>query len=103
MSRTPEGEQKDLVKKYLKSIGAYQFWPVPSGYGRQGIDCYACIAKTWKPARFWAIEVKASEAEQPTARQKQTLNEVHAAGGIIISGTADQIIKHIEYVFRLDS
>lgn len=93
MARTPEGEQKDQVKKFLTSIQAYQHWPVPSGYGRQGIDCYACIKRI-----FWAIEVKRDENEEPTPRQWQTLEEVRVAEGLTAVGTADKIIKTITYV-----
>ena len=89
MSRTPEGIEKDKLKNFLKQIGAYQFWPVPGGYGRQGIDCYACIR-----GQFWALEVKAPK-EQPTARQQATLQEVRTAKGGIACGTAEEIIGYL--------
>ena len=31
--RGPEAKVKDAIKTYLKEIGAYQFWPVQTGYG----------------------------------------------------------------------
>ena len=90
MSRTPDAVEKAKVRKYLTEIGAYHFWPVPSGYGQPGIDCYACILGT-----FWAIEVKIPK-KFPTARQTQTLNAVFDAKGFIIWGTANVIRTQIE-------
>ncbi len=91
MARTPESSEKEKVKAYLKAIGAYQFWPVPSGYGRQGVDCYACHRGT-----FIAIEVKAP-GQQPTARQTLTLQEVYSAGGVPVAGTAVEIIDVLRH------
>jgi len=95
MARTPEAIEKAKVRKYLTEIGAYHFWPVPSGYGRQGVDCYACA----KTGFFLAIEVKATEKEKPTARQLQTLEQVWKAGGLTYWGTAEQIITALKDVF----
>jgi hypothetical protein len=94
MARTPEAAEKVKVKAYLTSLWCYQFWPVPSGYGRQGVDCYACVE-----GRFFAIEVKAP-GQKPTPRQIRTLEEVDDAEGIAIWGTADQIISVIQSVLR---
>ena len=96
MSRTPEGAEKDKVKAFLNKIGAYNYWPVPAGYGRQGIDCVACIF-----GQFWAIEVK-SESGALFARQKQTMEEVRAAKGHAIAGTSREIIFFICHVLGLD-
>jgi hypothetical protein len=96
MSRTPEAIEKQKVRKYLDRIGAYSYWPVPSGYGRQGVDCYVCAPMGF----FLAIEVKATEKEKPTARQMQTLEQVWKAGGLTYWGTADQIIAELKDVFR---
>lgn len=86
---TPEGEEKKLVKDYLTSIGAYQFWPVQTGYGRDTVDCIACIY-----GAFWGIEVK-SETGKATKRQLIRLNEMEAAGAKVVIGTAAIIISII--------
>jgi len=75
---TPEGRVKNEVKKQLKAIGAYQFWPVQSGMGAPAIDCYACLA-----GRFVAIETKAP-GKKPTPRQEITLTKIAEAGGITL-------------------
>ena len=105
MSRTPEGIEKDKVKRYLDSIGAYQFWPVPGGYGKQGVDCYTCLPRWLRTPRdmygfpevgiFCAIEVKAPNGKI-TARQIATLNEVDTAKGITVAGTGDEIIEFLK-------
>ena len=89
---TPEGYEKSLVKKYLSQIGAYQFWPVQTGYGAATIDCLACIN-----GRFIGIEVK-REGYQPasfTVRQRDTLNRIYASGGSVFTGTGEEIVKGI--------
>ena len=86
--KTPEGHEKADVKKYLDTIGAYHFWPVPGGYGKQGVDCYASIKGV-----FWAIEVKKDMKTLPTARQRMTLLEVESAGGRTVCGDAAHIIE----------
>lgn len=91
MSRTPEAIEKDAVKAHLTALGAYHHWPVPGGYGRQGIDCYACIQ-----GKFFAFEVKAP-GEEPTKRQEQTMGQIREAGGITIWGTAEQIIECLKH------
>jgi hypothetical protein len=89
---TPEGYEKSLVKKYLSQIGAYQFWPVQTGYGAATVDCLACIN-----GRFIGIEVK-KQGYHPssfTARQRVTLNAIFASGGLVFAGTGKEIIKAI--------
>ena len=76
--KTPEGKVKDEIKAYLKSIGAYQFWPVQTGYGAATVDCLACYL-----GRFIAIEAK-RPGGQPTARQLKTLGDVEVAWGYAI-------------------
>ena len=75
--RGPEAKVKDAIKTYLKEIGAYQFWPVQTGYGAATVDVLVC----WR-GLFVAIEVKRHDTKpQPTARQKAVMQEVAAAGG----------------------
>jgi hypothetical protein len=84
--KTPEGYEKTEIKRYLDVIGAYHYWPVPVGYGQQGVDCYACIA-----GKFLAIEVKRL-GKTPTPRQKKCLQDVAAAKGEAIWGDAKTVI-----------
>jgi len=88
--RTPEGYEKNEVRKYLKSIGAYVFAPVQQGFGVPTVDFLVCINGT-----FWGVEVK-KEGGTPTARQIRTANEIMAAGGRVAWGTAGKIIAEIE-------
>jgi len=74
---TPEGAVKVEIKKGLKTIGAYQFWPVQTGFGKRGIDCYACVK-----GRMIGIEVKRAEGGVLTEIQRKTLQEIRDAGGI---------------------
>ena len=92
---TPEGKVKKDIKAYLDEIGAYHFWPVPRGFGQQGIDCYACIEGI-----FWAIEVKKEGVCEPTKRQSETLKQVSAAKGQTVCGDAKHIINLIKYVMQ---
>jgi hypothetical protein len=81
---TPEGKVKLEVKKQLKALGAYQFWPVPTGMGATTVDCLACLA-----GRFLGIETKAP-GKKPTPLQYLTLTKIAEAGGlaIVISSVA---------------
>jgi hypothetical protein len=88
--RTPENIEKTEVKKYLDSIAACHRWPVPSGYGRDDIDCHASILGI-----FWAIETK-RPGEEPTPRQWRTLREWEKSGACIAWGTATKIIAEIK-------
>jgi hypothetical protein len=79
---TPEGKVKSVVKKLLADAGAYQFWPVQSGYGSFTVDCLGCH----KGSAF-AIETKAP-GKKASERQLATLDEITEAGGktFIIDG-----------------
>ncbi len=74
---TLERNVKAAVKRVLKEMGAYQFWPVQTGMGAPTLDCLCCYR-----GRFFAIETKAP-GKKPTPRQHQTIAAIHAAGGII--------------------
>jgi hypothetical protein len=87
---TPEAYEKSKIRKYLASIGAYQFWPVQTGYGAATIDCLACVG-----GKFVGIEVK-KEGYRPssfTARQRATINSIFEAGGAIFAGSSGEIIE----------
>lgn len=89
--KTPEGYEKDEVKKYLKSIGAFYFSPATGGYGKSGVpDIVACIK-----GQFWGIEVK-REGKKPTVLQERCLTEIWNAGGLTVCGTAETIIRFLK-------
>lgn len=89
---TPEKIEKLKVKKYLKSIGAWNFSPHMAGRGGSGVpDIIACIKGT-----FWGIEVK-REGGKLTTLQEARLNQINANGGCSACGTADVIIGAIEW------
>jgi len=73
---TPEGRVKNEVKKQLKLLGAYQFWPVQTGMGAKTVDCLACFR-----GHFIGIETKAP-GKKPTPLQETTLTKIAVAGGI---------------------
>jgi len=84
---TPEGRIKTKIKKLLKTheeAGLYYEMPVPSGYGKSGLDFYGCFC-----GRFFAIEAKAP-SKSPTALQEMTLERIRRAGGVtfVIDGDA---------------
>jgi hypothetical protein len=74
---TPEGKIKLAVKKRLKELGAYQFWPVQTGYGSATLDCLIC-----HQGKFYSIETK-RPGKKPTPRQLLTIEEMQAAGAIV--------------------
>ena len=89
---TPESHVKKEIKEYLTSIGAYQFWPVQTGFGASTVDCLACINGC-----FFAIEVKRPGTMQATPRQNLTIRQVTAAKGIaFITDSLERVIKFVE-------
>lgn len=94
--KTPEGYEKDEIDKYLKSIGAFVHKTFTGGFGKSGAsDRYACIE-----GRFWAIEVKREGKETPTTLQKRRMDEVEAAGGMVVCGAAGIVIGTIQAWLR---
>lgn len=90
---TPEGIEKDRVKEFLRAVGAYQFWPVQSGYGQRTIDCLACVK-----GHFVGIEVK-KKGYRPSdfkGAQIVTMKQMRAAGGRTFSGDAEEIIRWMQ-------
>ena len=88
--KTPEAYEKDEIKKYLKSIGAFFFSPYMAGFGKAGVpDIVACIH-----GRFWGIEVK-REGKQATMLQARCMSEIEEAGGFAVCGTAEKVIGMI--------
>jgi len=81
---TPEGVVKRRVRAVLNRFpGLYQYWPVPTGYGPAGLDCYVCFR-----GRLIAIETKAA-GKHPTPRQRVCIHELKEAGArtFVIDGT----------------
>jgi len=92
--RTPEFYEKRDIKKHLDSMGAFYFSPYMSGYGKTGIpDITVCYRGT-----FIGIEVK-REGKEPTARQWKILDEIRAAGGVALCGTAEVVIAGLKQRF----
>lgn len=89
--KTPEGYEKDDLKAYLGSIGAWFHSTRSGGYGSSGApDILACV-----DGIFWGIEVK-REGKGPTVLQTRRMEEIKAAGGWAVAGTAAVVIAAIE-------
>lgn len=73
---TPESRTKKAISTLLKSYGEalYYEMPVPSGFGKSGLDYGGCVG-----GRAFFIEAKAPGAK-PTARQAETIRRQEAAG-----------------------
>jgi hypothetical protein len=71
-----EADVKRALKAYLKNLGAYQFWPVQTGYGSATIDGLVCYR-----GRFYGIETKRPGRKEPTPRQRCVMREITGAGG----------------------
>lgn len=87
---TPEGAEKQDIDKFLKKLGPERVWafkPFMAGFGKSGVPDYClCIC-----GAFWGIEVK-RPGKDPTAIQTRRMNEVRAAGGHAVAGTAEVVI-----------
>lgn len=98
---TPEGKVKAEIHEYLKEIGAYQYWPVPMGYGRAAVDVFVC----WR-GWFVAIEVKRPPLDgrkpvQVTKRQAECLHEVaEASGATVVAYSVDDVKRRIDELTR---
>lgn len=81
---TPEGRVKAVITNYLNTLQrpnsgvvCYYRMPVPTGYGKPGLDYEGCIN-----GRFFAIEAKAP-GEWLTPRQRRTTIEILSGGGAV--------------------
>jgi len=75
-----EAEVKTSLKQFLKLIHAWQYWPVPMGRGKRTIDCFFCLQ-----GRFFAVETKRSDVQEPTPAQDEVLRQIAAAhGGVCV-------------------
>ncbi len=73
---TPEGKVKQAVKKEFDAYPHYREMPVPSGFGKSGLDFTICFY-----GKFIAIETK-KPGGKPTARQELRIKEIQSAGGV---------------------
>lgn len=71
-----EKDVKKALKAYLTWIGAYQYWPVPTGFGAASIDCFFCYQ-----GKFFAVETKRPGVNFATARQQVVLADIAASEG----------------------
>lgn len=67
---------KAHVRKRLKELRAYYFFPVPFGLSESTVDILVCYQ-----GRFIGIECKRSGGK-PTERQKFVMDEIRKAGGL---------------------
>ena len=73
-----EATIKKHVKERLKELGAYQHWPVQNGMGSPCLDCHGCYK-----VLYFEIETK-RPGKKPTKRQDNTIDQIIAAGGIVL-------------------
>ena len=71
-----ERDVKRKLRELLDEIGAYQYWPVPTGYSRRTIDVFFCY-RGW----FYAVETKHPDVDAATRAQSEVLRQVAEAGG----------------------
>ena len=89
--RTPEGQVKHELRKFLDAMGIYYFMPVQTGYGKSTLDFLCCVR-----GRFVGIETKA-EGKETTARQRRVMKEIEDAGGLVVWGwDAPRIINYFK-------
>ena len=88
---TPEGWEKRDVDDFLETLGperVYIFKPFMAGYGKGGVaDYFLCLV-----GAYWSLEIK-RPGKDPTAIQTRRMNEVRAAGGHAVAGTAEVVIQ----------
>ena len=101
--RTPEGAEKDDIRKYLDKIGVWHFVKVATPMGVQGIpDIVGCIPIVITQEMvgrrigvFMSVEVK-REGKEPTPRQELRMDEIAKVGGWALWGTAEKVIREIK-------
>jgi|SRR5215469_15794223 len=76
---------KAAVRKRLKELGAFQYWPVPTVWGTAAVDVIGCFE-----GRFFAIETKAP-GKRPTDRQMFCMDNIREAGGRIFVIDTDEV------------
>lgn len=95
--RSPEGFEKDAIKKFLATIDCWHFSPFMKGFGKNGVpDIVGCYK-----GRLFGIEVKRSFEIKPTSIQLRRMGEIRKAGGIAIVGPAAGVIEEFKYIFHV--
>ncbi len=90
--KTPEGYEKQDIDRYLKSLPrCWYFCTYTGGYGKSGAPDRMVLLE----GTFWGIEVK-REGKAPTVLQSRRMEEIQAAGGMAVAGTAAVVIETIE-------
>lgn len=89
--KTPEFYEKQAIREYLDSIGAWHFLPLTYGYGPSGVPDIVGCYKT----NFFSVEVK-RPGKSPTIRQNQRMNEIKKHGGAVFAGDAAIVIPQLE-------
>ena len=92
--KTPEGYEKDDIKKRLDALkpGVWYFNPLMAGYGPSGVPDIVGVHRT---KGFFSIEVK-REGKAPTVLQERRMREIEAAGGKTFWGTAAKVIPEFK-------
>jgi len=92
--RSPEGVEKDAIKKYLTANGFWFFSPSMTGFGGSGVpDLVGC-----KDSKFFAIEVK-RPGKAPTPIQQRRMAEIQKHGGLAVAGDAPAVIMQLKALF----
>lgn len=102
---TPEGRIKKSISSYLStcqilynSIALWDWMPVPSGYGKSGLDYILCIN-----GLFVAIEAKAP-GEWLTGRQRETALGILKGGGkVFVISSAEGLAAFDRWMAWLNS
>jgi len=76
---------KAAVRKRLKELGAFQYWPVMTVWGTAAVDVIGCFE-----GNFFAIETKAP-GKRATDRQIFCLDNIREAGGRIFVIDTDKV------------
>jgi len=95
---TPEGVVKRDVSRLLSGYTPelYFYMPVPSGFGKQGLDYIGCFR-----GHFFAIETKAPGGK-PTPRQYLTMRLMEKAGAkvFVTDGPLEEIEQWLNEIKR---
>jgi hypothetical protein len=89
--KTPESYEKDEIDDFLEKLGPDVVWwhkTFTAGFGKSGVGDYLLCLR----GAFWNVEVK-RPGKGPTPIQTRRMNEVRAAGGHAVAGTAEVVIQ----------
>jgi hypothetical protein len=81
---TPEGRVKAKLKRWLNQNNVWNWWPVPSGYGEQMVDCVSY----WNN-QMVLIECKREGVTKPTPRQAAIMKNARKHGILTYLVTMD--------------